>query len=56
MFLLHSVQTGSGTLPAASNKGTETDHSRTPSVEVKNGSAVPPLTHMPSWLSAYLYN
>jgi hypothetical protein len=32
--------------------GWEADHSSPSSVEVKNGGAIPPLPHMPSWHSA----
>jgi hypothetical protein len=31
----------------------ETDHSAPSSTEVKNGGAIPPLTHMSSWHSTY---
>jgi hypothetical protein len=53
--LLHSVQIGSEAHPASYKMGTggcfpgkkrpghETDYSRQPSVEVKNGGAIPPL-------------
>jgi hypothetical protein len=30
----------------------EADHSTPPSAEAKNGGAIPPLLHMPSWHSA----
>jgi hypothetical protein len=65
-FLLHSFQTGpevhpvsclvgSGDLsPGVKRMGREADHSPPPSVEVKNGQAIPPLPYMSSWHSDYL--
>jgi hypothetical protein len=60
--LLHSVQTGVGAHPALPGapspgvkwQGREADHSPPPSAEVKNGGAIPPLPHTPSWHSALL--
>jgi hypothetical protein len=61
--LLHSVQTGSGAHPASypmgsgalsvgvKLPGSEADHS-SPSAEVKNGGAIPPLPHASSWNGA----
>jgi hypothetical protein len=59
--LLHSVPTGSGAHPAYSllstgahspgvkRPGREADHSPACSAEVKNGGAIPPLSHTSSW-------
>jgi hypothetical protein len=54
--LLHSVQTGSGAesvpealSPGVKRQGREADHSPPSRAEVKNGGAVPPLSHMSSW-------
>jgi hypothetical protein len=44
--LLHSVQTGSGGLPASYPMGT--GYSFSGGKEVKNGGAIPPLSHTPS--------
>jgi hypothetical protein len=60
LYLLHSIQTGSGAHPASYPMGTggdflggvkavrvfETEHSPPSSVEVKNGGAIPLLPHM----------
>jgi hypothetical protein len=35
--------------PGVNRQGREADNSRPSSVEVKNGRAVPPLPHIPSW-------
>jgi hypothetical protein len=63
VYLLHSVQTGSGVHPASYPVGTggvsselerpgrEADHSLQSNAEVKNGGAKPPLPHMSSWRS-----
>jgi hypothetical protein len=65
-FLLRNVQTGSGAQPASYTRapgapssgirrlGREADRSSPPSVEVKNGGAIPPLPHVSSWSGAYL--
>jgi hypothetical protein len=40
--------------PGVKRLGREADHSPPSSAEVKNGGAIPPLSHMSSWYSAYL--
>jgi hypothetical protein len=59
--LLHSVQTSlrrthplgaRGVFPGVKRPGREADHSPPSNAEVKNGGAIPPLSHMPSWHSA----
>jgi hypothetical protein len=51
--LLRSVQTDSGAHPTSYTMDTGGDlpHSPPSSVEVKNGGAIPPLSHMSSWHS-----
>jgi hypothetical protein len=39
-------------VPGVNRPGCEADHSPPSSVEVKNGGAIPPLPHMPSWRDA----
>jgi hypothetical protein len=36
--------------------GGEADHSPTSSVRANDGAAIPSLTHVPAWHSAYLIN
>jgi hypothetical protein len=60
-FLFSSVQTSYVAHPASITMGSaaissgmkrpelEADHSPTPTTEVKNGSAIPPLSHTSSW-------
>jgi hypothetical protein len=64
IYVLHSVQTESGAHPASYSMGTwgnflgmkrlglEADHSLPFNAEVKNGGAIPPLSHMSLWNSA----
>jgi hypothetical protein len=40
--------------PRVKQQGHEADHSPLSSAEVRNGGAIPPLTCMSSWRSAYL--
>jgi hypothetical protein len=59
--LPHNIQTGiaahpvcykigtEGSFPRVKRPGREADHSPPSSAEVKNGDAIPPLTHMSSW-------
>jgi hypothetical protein len=49
--ILHNVQTGSGAHPAyyAVGTGGEVDHSPPSAAEVKNGGAVPSLSHKSLW-------
>jgi hypothetical protein len=42
--------------PWVKRPGREADHSPPSSAEVKNGGAIPPLSHMPSWHRASLHN
>jgi hypothetical protein len=35
--------------PGVKRQGYEADHSRPPSIGVKNGGAIPPLSHTSSW-------
>jgi hypothetical protein len=39
-------------VPGVKWQGREADHSPPSNAEVKNGGAIPPLPHMPSWHSA----
>jgi hypothetical protein len=36
-------------VPGVKRPGREGDHSSTSSADVKNGEAIPPLPHTPSW-------
>jgi hypothetical protein len=65
--VLHSIQTGSGAHPSSYSldtgecfhgikwPGHKADHSSPSGAEVKNGGAVPPLTHIFPWHSALLH-
>jgi hypothetical protein len=56
-FILHNVQTGSGTYPVDTGDSSsgvkqprrEADNSPPSSAEVKNGGPVPPFTQLSSW-------
>jgi hypothetical protein len=64
LYLLHSVQTGSGTHPVSYPMGTgslppgvkrpwlEVDHLPPSSAKDKNGGAIPPLPNTSSWRGA----
>jgi hypothetical protein len=48
------IQWVKGTLSSGVERlGREADHSTTPSAEVKNSGAIPPLPHASSWRDAY---
>jgi hypothetical protein len=50
-----SYPMGTGALSAeVMRPGCEAVHSRSSSAEIKNGGAIPPLNHTPSWIGAYL--
>jgi hypothetical protein len=56
-FIRLPIQWVPGLFPRVlSVQGREADHSSPTTVEVKNGKAVLPLLHMPSWLSAQLHD
>jgi hypothetical protein len=62
--LLHSVQTASGAhifyypmgtggcFPGVKRKGREADYLFLSIAEIKNGGAIPPLSHIPPWYNA----
>jgi hypothetical protein len=52
--VLRNVQTGSGAnrYPELKRQGHEADHLPPSGAELKNGGAIPPLTHMSSWHTA----
>jgi hypothetical protein len=54
-FTQPPVQWARGVLfPGVKRQGREADHLPPSSAEVKNGGAVPPLPHMPSWYNVKL--